>query len=146
MPVEPGVIDANILVYAINPDSPQHAASHTLLEAARDSSVTLYVTSQILCEFYAVITNRKRVAAPTSPADAVVIISDLLAQPGLHVLPAPEQTVARLMGLLQRRPVTGSDVFDLQIVATMQANSVQRIYTFNTADFQKFPELAVITP
>jgi len=53
---EPGILDANIFVYAINPDSPQHAASQALLDAARDPSVTLYVTSQILCEFYSVIT------------------------------------------------------------------------------------------
>ena len=38
------------------------------------------------------------------------------------------------MQLLQRRPVTGGDVFDLQIVATMQANGIQRIYTFNSGD------------
>jgi len=146
MSVELGVVDANVLVYAINPDSPQHAASHALLEAARDGSITLYVTSQILCEFYAIITNRKRVAVPTSPADALQIISDLLALPGLHVLPAPEQTVTRLLDLLKRRSVTGSDVFDLQIVATMQANNIQRIYTFNSGDFHVFPEIAVITP
>jgi predicted nucleic acid-binding protein len=42
--------------------------------------------------------------------------------------------------------VTGGDVFDLQIVATMQANGVQRIYTFNTADFEVFTELSVVTP
>ena len=47
---------------------------------------------------------------------------------------------------LRRRPVIGGDVFDLQIVATMQANGVQRIYTFNTDDFEVFPELAVVTP
>jgi len=45
------------------------------------------------------------------------------------------------MQLLQRRPVTGGDVFDLQIVATMQANGIQRIYTFNTGDFEVFAEL-----
>jgi hypothetical protein len=28
----------------------------------------------------------------------------------------------------------------------MQANDVQRIYTFNTEDFEVFPELTVITP
>jgi predicted nucleic acid-binding protein len=50
------------------------------------------------------------------------------------------------MALLQRHPVTGGDVFDLQLVATMQANDVQRIYTFNTGDFEVFPELAVIAP
>jgi toxin-antitoxin system PIN domain toxin len=146
MLIEPGVVDANIFVYAINPDSPQHAPAQALLDAARDPSVTLYVTSQILCEFYSVITNRKRVAVPTSPADALEIISDLLALPGLHVLPAPAQTVTRLLKLLQRRAVTGSEVFDLQIVATMQANDVQRIYTFNTGDFEIFPELTVAAP
>jgi predicted nucleic acid-binding protein len=50
------------------------------------------------------------------------------------------------MALLQRHPVTGADVFDLQLVATMQAHNVQRIYTFNTADFEVFPELTVIAP
>jgi predicted nucleic acid-binding protein len=46
--------------------------------------------------------------------------------------------------LLRRHPVTGGDVFDMQIVATILANGVQRIYTFNTDDFEKFQELAVV--
>jgi len=49
------------------------------------------------------------------------------------------------MQLLQRHPVTGGDVFDLQIVATMQANGINRIYTFNTDDFKVFTELVVLT-
>jgi predicted nucleic acid-binding protein len=50
------------------------------------------------------------------------------------------------MQLLQRHPVTGGSVFDLQIVATMQANGISRIYTFNGDDFKVFPELVVLTP
>jgi predicted nucleic acid-binding protein len=50
------------------------------------------------------------------------------------------------MALLQRHPVTGSDVFHLQLVATMQGNGVQRIYTYNTKDFEVFSELSVIAP
>jgi predicted nucleic acid-binding protein len=50
------------------------------------------------------------------------------------------------MALLQRRPVTGGDVFDLQLVATMQAHNIQRIYTYNSKDFEVFPELTVIAP
>jgi predicted nucleic acid-binding protein len=64
----------------------------------------------------------------------------------LQVLPVPVHAVDRLMDLLRRHPVTGGDVFDLQIVATMHANGVQRIYTFNTADFDAFPELSIVTP
>lgn len=145
MPVEPGIVDANVLVYAVNSAALQHAASRALLEAALDPAVSLYVTSQILCEFYSLITNPKRTAMAWSSAEAVQLISELLAS-GLKVLPTPAQAVAGLLELLKRSAVTGSDVFDLQIVATMQANNIQRIYTFNAADFQKFPELAVVIP
>ena len=70
----------------------------------------------------------------------------MLALPGIHVLPTPAGAVTGWMGLLERRPVVGADVFDLQIVATMQANGIQRIYTFNKDDFEVFSELTVLTP
>ena len=73
-------------------------------------------------------------------------ISGLLALPGLDVLSAPAQAVKGLMGLLERYPVAGSRVFDLQIAATMQADNIHRIYTFNTGDFQRFSGVEVITP
>jgi predicted nucleic acid-binding protein len=60
--------------------------------------------------------------------------------------PLPARSPEGWLDLLRRRPVTGGDVFDLQIVAAMQANGIQRIYTFNTDDFDVFPELAVLTP
>ncbi|MGD0776328.1 MAG: PIN domain-containing protein [Candidatus Solibacter sp.] len=146
MLVEPGILDANILAYAVNADAPQHAASRALLEAARNPSIALYVTSQILCEFYSLITNPRRVDVASSPTEALRIISAIMAFPGLHVLPTPARAVVGWMELLRRHPVTGGDVFDLQIVATMQANGVQRIYTFNTDDFEVFSELTVVTP
>jgi len=37
--------------------------------------------------------------------------------------------------LLERHAVEGAGVFDLQLIATMVANGVQRIYTFNPGDF-----------
>ena len=79
MSVEPGVIDANVLVYAMDADAPQHAASRVLLDAARGPSTALYVTSQVLCEFYSIVTNARRVPKPRSPGDALEAICDLLA-------------------------------------------------------------------
>ena len=73
-------------------------------------------------------------------------ISVLLALPGIRLLSTPARAVAGWMALLQRHPVTGGDVFDLQLVATMQAHDIQRIYTFNTADFEVFSELMAIAP
>ncbi|MGD9614894.1 MAG: type II toxin-antitoxin system VapC family toxin [Alphaproteobacteria bacterium] len=145
MSVEPGIVDTNVLVYALDADAPQHAAARALLDAARaDTAATLFVTTQILCEFYSIVTNPRRVRMPRTTAEATTAISDLLTF--LHVLPIPAHAVDGLLDLLHRRPVIGGDVFDLQIIATMQANGIQRIYTFNTADFDGFPELSVITP
>jgi uncharacterized protein len=143
MSVEPGIVDANILVYAVDADAPQHAVCRALLDAARDPATRLYVTSQILCEFYSVITNPQRVAAVRPPAEALNALAALLALPGIHILSTPARAVTGLLELLRRRPVVGGDCFDLQLVATMQPNNVQRIYTFNTEDFEAFSELAV---
>jgi predicted nucleic acid-binding protein len=144
MSVEPGIVDTNVLVYALDADAPQHAAARALLEAARDAGATLFVTSQILCEFYSIVTNPRRVPKPRSAAEAVAALAGLLAF--LQVLPVPAHAADGLLDLLRRQPVTGGDVFDLQIVATMQANGVQRIYTFNNADFESFSELSIVTP
>ena len=39
MPVEPGLVDTNVLVYALDADAAQHASSRALLEAGRATSV-----------------------------------------------------------------------------------------------------------
>jgi uncharacterized protein len=144
MPTEPGIVDANILIYAMDADAPQHAVSRALLEAAQQASLVLYVTPQILCEFYSIVTNPRRVPKPRTPADACQALSRLLGF--LQVLPVPPQTFHFLLDLLNQYPVTGGDVFDLQIVATMRANAVHKIYTFNTSDFDRFAGLSVVAP
>jgi predicted nucleic acid-binding protein len=72
--VEPGVLDANVLAYAINADAAQYVAARSLPEAARDPSTSLYVTSQILCEFYSIITNARRFPKAVSAAEEVRIL------------------------------------------------------------------------
>jgi predicted nucleic acid-binding protein len=146
MSVEPGIVDANVLAYASNADNPKYSASRALLDEARDPAVTLYVTPQILCEFYSVITNPRRVATPSSPTVALQVLSALVALPGISILPITPRAVTALLELMRRHPVTGPEIFDLQIAATMRANNVSRIYTFNAADFEMFPELTVIVP
>jgi uncharacterized protein len=142
--IEPGLIDANVLVYAFDTEAPQHVASRNLLEAGRAGQATLYVTSQVLCEFYAIVTNPRRVSHPRPFGNAITVIEGMLSF--LHVLPIPARAVQGWIDLLSRRPVTGGAVFDLQLAATMLANAVQRIYTFNAADFADFKELTVLEP
>jgi predicted nucleic acid-binding protein len=70
------------------PTAPQHAAARALLEPARaDAPATLFVTAQILCEFYSIVTNPRRAPKPRTAAEAMAAICSLLAF--LHVLPVP---------------------------------------------------------
>jgi predicted nucleic acid-binding protein len=93
---------------------------------------------------YAIVTNARRVLKPRSPADASPAISAMLGF--LRVLPVPVTAIDEVRAPVRRRPVTGGDIFDLQIVATMKLNGITRIYTFNTDDFKHFAEIEPLTP
>lgn len=137
--VEPGIIDAN-LVYAMDADAPQHAASRALLDAARDPSTTLYVTSQVPCEFYSIVTNSRRVPKPRPPAGALEAISGLLAF--LHVLPIRSRS-GRMAGFASAAPCDRWRCIRLAACGDHAGHDVLRICTFNGEDSEVFRELAV---
>lgn len=66
--------------------------------------------------------------------------------PGLHVLPQPVDLIDHWLKLVRRHPVKGADVFDLQLIATMLAAGVRRVYTFNINDFNWNDEIDVVLP
>lgn len=143
---EPALIDTNLLVYAFYPEVPQHRAARWLLDQAQEEMAGLCVSSQVFAEFYAVVTNPKRVSPALDSKAALQRIDEVRSLPGLVVLPLPVDVVDRWITLLRRHPVTRRRIFDVQLVATMLANGVTRIYTFNVKDFQPFPEITVIEP
>jgi len=73
------------------------------------------------------------------------VIQNFLAMPGLSLIAQPIDVVGRWCDLLRQRMVSGGDIFDLQLVATMLANGVHQIYTFNGDDFKDFTQIRVLT-
>jgi predicted nucleic acid-binding protein len=100
----------------------------------------------VLAELYAMITNPRRVSAPFTSDEALAEIEKVRALPGLTLLPVPLDVVDRWVALLRQHPVTGRQVFDAQLVATMLGNGITRLYTFDRADFERFPGLEVLIP
>jgi predicted nucleic acid-binding protein len=143
---ELALIDTNLLVYAFYPEVPQHLAARWLLDQAQEETAGLCVSSQVFAEFYAVVTNPRRVSPALDSKAALQRIDEVRSLPGLTILPVPVDVIDRWMTLLRRHPVTRQRIFDVQLVATMLANGVTRIYTFNLKDFQPFPEITVIQP
>ncbi len=83
---------------------------------------------------------------PRTPEEAVAAIEAMLAIPGVTILPVPSEVTSRWLEMLSRHQVRGGAVFDLQLIATIAANGVERICTYNREDFEGFPGLEILTP
>jgi predicted nucleic acid-binding protein len=137
-------VDANVLVYAAVEDEPRNKACKALLQDS--SGGALHISSQIVTEFYSTITSARRVTNPYSPREAVKFIEILLAYIHVFVLPISRDVPGRLLTILKTNPVQGPQVFDLQIVATMLAHGVTKLFTYNTKDFRQFTDLELFEP
>ena len=138
------VLDTNVLVYAADESSEFHEASRTLRDR---EDIALAVTPQILMEFYAIITDPRRVASPRSAEEARGEVAKYVHSPHIVTLHPSPDVLTRVIALLAAYPqVTRQNIFDLFIVATMLGNGVNRIYTFNDQDFSLFTEVEVLRP
>jgi len=135
-----------VLVHAVLVDGEFHVPCRALFERQAAGAVRLCLVPQVLVEFYAVITDARRVSVPRLPAEALNAIRRFLAIPGMTLLPVPGDVVSRWMELTEQHPVTRSGVFDVQLVAMMQGNGVNRIYTFNAKHFTPFEGIEVLSP
>jgi len=142
------LLDTNVLVYAFDEQSEFHGVSRALLaKAATAHPPELFcITPQILAEFFAVVTDSRRVRGPRTPQEAVEAIERLLQLPGLTLLPVPVDIVSRWTAMARVYPVRGPGVFDLQLVATMLANGVRKILTFDRGHFERLAEIEVLSP
>ncbi len=119
---DPALLDTNVLVYAVFPAMPQHAASRARVDLAKGAGANLCVAPQNLVEFYAVVTDPRRVTQPKTSDEALQAIDDLLALPGLTLLSVPVDLVACWAQLLRQSPAPKKRAFDTQLVATMLGN------------------------
>jgi toxin-antitoxin system PIN domain toxin len=140
------LVDTNVLVYSVFPESDHYEASRTLLDGAQAGQTLLCLAPQVLIEFYAVVTNPKRVAQPRRPEEAIEVIEKFLSMRGATLLPVPPDVVSRWLALARKYPVAGSATFDVQLVATMLGNGVRKIFTFDRDHFDRFDEVEAIIP
>ncbi len=142
------LLDTNVLVYALDEQSAFHTAARKILLRACGSASQerLCVTPQVCAEFFAVVTNARRVQHPRTPTEALMAVEQFMALPNLSVLPVPVDVVSRWIALVRGHNLSASRVFDAQLAATALANGVNRVYTFDRAHFECFGDLEVVTP
>jgi toxin-antitoxin system PIN domain toxin len=146
MPTWPGsraLLDTNILVYAMNEDAPAHEACRALREKGVTGQADLCITAQVLFEYFAVVTSPNSLPTPLAAEEALADIEKLAKV--FPLLPAPVDLHERVFELLRATGMSGRHVFDLELAATMLANDVATIYTFDPR-FAKLPGITSREP
>ena len=129
-------VDTNVLVYANQAGSRHHADALALLGKFETSAAPLWISGQVLREYLAVVT-RPQADAPALPMSAAIERVRFFVQ---RFWVAEDGAIVRpdLLRLLSIYPVAGRQVHDTNIVATMLANGITRLLTFNLGDFRRF--------
>jgi toxin-antitoxin system PIN domain toxin len=136
--------DANLLLYAYNADSADHAKAKEWLESELSGQSLFCFSWQTITAFIRISTNRRAFPQPLSIVEAVEIVSDWLGRPQCRVLTETEQHWEILTGLLTKEKAVGPLVMDAHLAAL----AVEHGATLATTDrdFARFSGLKMINP
>lgn len=140
----PVFLDTNVLVYAHVPESPRYFEARRLIDRLEETGCELWVSRQIMREFFAVLSRPGLLADRSPQADVVALIRRFERQ---YCVAEDHDLVAeQLYLLLGQVPVGGRQIHDANIVATLLAFDLRRLATYNTSDFRRFGSLIELVP
>jgi len=140
------LFDTNVLLRVVNKNDPLRPVALSAIRTLRKRKETLYYTPQVLAEFWSVCTrpSSARGGFGLSPADterrARVI------EHYLDLLPDNLATYREWRRLIIAHAVSGAEVHDARLVASMRVYGVTSLVTFNVDDFRRYQNLAVLAP
>ncbi|MEW6279615.1 MAG: TA system VapC family ribonuclease toxin [Candidatus Eremiobacterota bacterium] len=136
-------MDSNVLVYGLDTAAPLHDACSRFRDRAARGEVRAWLTPSVLHEFFAVVTDSRRVSRPLDTEQACQQMEAYrrcfrIVSPGEGFLPL-------LVGLLRRYRIRRQDIFDATLVATMVEHGATTLYTADSR-LQRFQEIEVELP
>lgn len=139
------LVDTNILLRSADPASVGHSAAVHAVSVLLMRGEQVLITAQNLVEFWAVVTR---------PVEANGFgwksqVASLQVRQLLDQFPLLEETSAVLtnwLSLVTRHGITGKRAHDARLVAVMRTHGISNLLTFNLADFQQYPDLALFHP
>ncbi|OQX97796.1 MAG: hypothetical protein B6I24_07550 [Bacteroidetes bacterium 4572_128] len=139
-------LDTNILVYLTlqDFDIEKHQTVTALLNELYENDKQLIISTQILREFYAVVTNGKYLENPLTPEQANMQIDYFKSI--FTVCSVDLNVIKELQKIMVDNQIKGQNIHDATIAATMKANKIEKIWTYNKKDFNKFEKINPIKP
>ncbi len=141
-------IDTNILLYALNQDSPHHLPAFTWLKSIQRSE-EVAISEFILAELYALLRNPAALKRPLSANEAVEIIQAYRNHPRWRLIGFPMESRAlhdELWKLAAGESFAFRRFYDARSALTMMAHGVTELATCNVKDFQGFGFTRVWNP
>ena len=138
------LVDANVLLYAYDSESPFQEVSKRWLEAELSSGRSLSFALVTLLAFVRIASDRRVFARPLTPADACSLIEDWLAQPNARMLQPGHRTWTILSELCASGQARGPMVMDAHLAALALEHGASIATT--DRDFTRFPGIELVDP
>lgn len=138
------IVDANVLLYAIDEDSPHWLKASTWLTEAIGGPERVGLPWQTIGAFLRIATHPRIAEHPLSTPAAQDYVDSWLAAPTVWVPPATERTAVAYAHLARTHHVTGNLVPDAQLAALALEFGVAVVSA--DSDFARFPETRWINP
>ncbi len=138
-------LDTNVLVYSTfeDYDKAKHLKCTKAIADLTASGKFLCISPQVLREFFAVSTNKNIFKKPLTCRQAAKKIGEFMDV--FTMIYETENTIHKLLDLLEEHPVDRQKIHDMNIIATMRDNGVSNLMTFNYDDFKAVKEITIIT-
>jgi uncharacterized protein len=138
------VLDANLLLYAYDSDSQQHAKARAWIEETFSGGAAVGLPWQTVTAFLRIVTNPRLSGKRLTPEEAVQIVDSWLGQPNVSLLPVGDQHWNLLRQMMTQGQARGPLISDADLAAlTMEYGGV--LYTTDR-DFARFPGLRWTNP
>ncbi len=138
------LIDANVLLYAVDEQSRAHAAARNWLEAALNGSRRVGLPWQSLLAFVRIVTHPRALPVPLLPAEAWSFVADWLDAPAAWV-PNPGRGYRDILGrLVVDLDLRGNLVNDAALAALAIEHGLALVSA--DSDFARFRELTWLNP
>lgn len=131
------LVDANVLIYAVNESSVHHEASRAWLDEAVGGREPIGFAWTVLLAFLRLATHPSVFARPLTPGEATDVVRAWLAQPAAVIVEPTQRHADVLAGLLVEAGTAGNLVNDAHLAA-FAIEHAATITTFD-ADFGRFP-------
>lgn len=138
------LVDANLLIYAVNRDVPQHPAARAWWEAILSSNENVGIPWVVILAFVRICTNPRVFTRPLSTEAAIAYIDEWLEHPTVTAMAPGRNHWNLLRTLLAQTGTRGNLTTDAHIAAL----ALEQGYTVYTTDddFKRFPGVRHINP